>query len=173
MTTERTLLPIGGPGEPERDTPRTPDRPPVATKGKRSFDGRSLRQAGTLLGLSASAYAVSLAAVTGLQAATDRAALAAVEPAHAVLADLVARNERLEANLVVGGGAYQTSADLYDAIVAQLEALERDLSNLQATAGDLSGATKALPQRVTLPRVSSGGVNLPPKVHATTGASGG
>lgn len=173
MTTERTLPAIGGSGDPERGTPRTPGRPQVATGRKRSFDGRSLRQAGTLLGLSASTYAVALAAVTGLQAAADRAALAAVEPAQGVLADLAARNERLEANLVLAGGAYRTSADLYDAIVAQLEALERDLSNLQATAGDLSGASKALPQRVGLPRVSSGGVSLPPKVHATTGASGG
>ncbi|HWP62423.1 MAG TPA: hypothetical protein VNO86_03025, partial [Candidatus Binatia bacterium] len=88
MTTERTLPLDGAPGDADRDASTTRARPLVATGRKRSFDGRVLRQAGTLLGLSASTYAVALAAVTGLQAAADRAAQAAVEPAQGVLADL-------------------------------------------------------------------------------------
>jgi prefoldin subunit 5 len=149
--------------------------PGAATHRPRAAgDRRALRQAATLLGLSASTYAVTLAAVTGLQAAADQAKLVALGPSQDAVAAVAARNDRLAADLLAAGAAYGTAADEYAALLARLDALERELRDLQTAANEVSGGATALPDRVALPRVASrANVGSPPKVHATTGASGG
>jgi hypothetical protein len=142
-------------------------------KDRASGDRRALRQAGTLLGLSAGTYAVALAAVTGFQATADQARAAALEPSREAVSILAARNDLLAANLAAAADDYGVAADTYATILARLEALEAELRHLQAATNELTGASAQLPDRVTLPRVSKARVAVPPKTHATTGASGG
>ncbi len=164
MTTDRGRSPAG-PGAGGQ---------PARARDRSSGDRRAFRQAGTLLGLSAGTYAVALAAVTGFQASADQARASALEPHREAVSVLATRNDLLAANLLAAADDYGRAADTYAAILARLDALEAELRKLQAAADELTGASTQLPQRVTLPRVSTNArVAVPPKTHATTGASGG
>ena len=129
---------------------------------------------GVMLGLSAGAYAVTLAGVAGLQSATDRAAIEAREPTRLAAEVLAAEHDRLEAELESARRAMARNGDDYDGAVALMADLQTRIDALAATVGELEGQTLALPTRLSLPsapRVPAAASR--PATQASTGASGG
>jgi hypothetical protein len=124
------------------------------------------------LGVSAGVYAVSLAAVTGLQADADAALAIERAPAVAAIAELKGRNDRLAARINAVGAAYGAAADRYRDVARGLDALDGPLAALATTVAGIEGATTSLPARAPLPTVSRVSTMSAPTVHATTGASG-
>ena len=108
-----------------------------------------------LIGVSASAYAVSLAGVTALQSSTD--ARIAAEPAPAGhAADVLARDhDALEASLNGAAQAYTLAADRYAAIGPRLTDMETSLADLSKRVSKVTGAANALPGHVNLPTIST------------------
>jgi hypothetical protein len=141
-----------------------------------------------LLGASAGLYATSLAGVTFLQSATDRALIDDRAPLDAATGSISSDHDSLESDLARAARAYDAALARYDLLGTQLDGMESSLDNLAGTVSDVSGAAKALPGRVTLPRVtrSSSGSSgstatsskstskaAAPATNANTGASGG
>lgn len=129
-----------------------------------------------LVGVSASAYALSLAGVTALQSATDTRIAAERAPAgHA--ADVLARDhDRLEASLNVATQTYALAADRYAGIGPRMVDMEASLEDLGKRVSKVTGAANALPGHVSLPTISTSTrfvTRTQTKVvHAKTGASG-
>ncbi len=117
-----------------------------------------------LVGLSASLYAANLAAVTALQAASDRQAAAAQVPAQDALDALQAHDARVAQEIVQATANLQAGSAIYSKAGTTLSSLEQRLAGLTKSAG----ALRALP---AVPVISGGSVAVP-AVHATTGASG-
>ena len=130
---------------------------------------RPLHIAG-LIGLTASIYAVNLAAVTAMQAGTDSAtaaqAAAQAVPAQATLDALRAHDANVAAAIQRASNGLKSGAAQYSQASRNLDALEQRLSGLGKSAGSL----KSLP---AVPSgVGGGGVTAAPVTHTTTGASG-
>ncbi len=137
-------------------------------------DPRRPYHLGVFLGLSATAYAVFLAGVTGLQAGADGAVVAARAPDLQAAAQVAAEHDQLEAHLESVASAYARAALRYEQLGSGLGDLESSLGDLSAIVSSVQGAARALPARVALPPVSRTVVRVAaPAVHATTGASGG
>jgi hypothetical protein len=135
---------------------------------------RRLLHIGTFLGLSASAYALTLAAVSGLQARTDVAVMANREPTRQGIAQLAGENDALDAAIQRAGLGYEEAAGAYDSAGRGLAELETQLAAFASTIERVDGAARALPTRATLPKVARVVATARPRtVHATTGASGG
>jgi hypothetical protein len=126
------------------------------------------------LGLSAGAYAVSLAGVTALQAQSEAAVLVDRAPTAQAIAEIAAWHDALEATADRASAAYQRAAGAYDTAGQTLADVEAQLSGLADVVGTIQGAAQGLPSRVALPRVSRAATAVSrPTVHATTAASGG
>lgn len=123
-----------------------------------------------LVGLSASIYALNLAAVTAMQAGTDAsvAAQAAVQqlPAQAALDALRAHDASVAADIERASRSLKSGAAQYAQAGKNLAALEQRLAGLGKSANSL----KALPAVPT--GGYGGGVAAAPIIHSTTGASG-
>lgn len=162
-----------GPGAGRRAA-TTPPAPRDA--GARRLDGlvSTVGRVMVLSGASAAVYAGCLAAVSGLQADADGAAILAAAPGVASLAQLTAGNDRLEAAIVGAGSAAGDVAGGYAATAELVAAYEARLQALAALVTDVADEAAALPDRVALPPVSILGTTAPaPRSRATTGASGG
>jgi len=129
-----------------------------------------------LVGLSASAYAGSLAAVTTLQSATDASITAQREPIRASAEAIAAGHDDLEAQVVETARRYGLVSDRYGALLSEFNDLTASFDALAANTAKVSDTAKALPSRIALPKV----VAAPritrvsaSAIHATTGASGG
>lgn len=126
------------------------------------------------LGLSAGAYAVSLAAVTALQAQSEAAVVTDRAPTAQAIAGLSAANDRLETRARLVGLTYERATGAYDRVGQTLADVEAQLAGLADLVGDVNGASVALPDRVALPRLTRTVTPVSqPTVHATTAASGG
>jgi len=126
------------------------------------------------LGLSAGAYAVSLAGVTALQAQSEAAVFGDRTPTAEVIAQISAAHDSLEARADRAAAAYARAAGGYDSIGQGLVDVEARLAGLADVVGSIEGAARSLPARVALPSVSrSVAAVARPTVHATTAASGG
>lgn len=126
------------------------------------------------LGLSAGAYAVSLAGVTALQAQSEASVLVDRAPTAQAIAEISARHDALEASADRAATAYRRAAGAYDAVGQTLTDVEAQLSGLADVVGTIQGAAQDLPTRVALPQVSRAVTAVSrPAVHATTAASGG
>lgn len=140
-------------------------------------DRRARYHLGVLLGLSAAAYAGTLAAVTAEQAGSEARVAAAREPLLDAAARARAGNDRLQQHLDAISSRYQRGLDGYDRLVAGLGGLDGDLSALATIVADIQGVAKDLPARVSLPAVTRTVRTVvkpaPPATHGTTGASGG
>lgn len=129
-----------------------------------------------LVGVSASAYAASLAGVTALQSSMDARIAADRAPAgHA--ADLLATgHDQLETSLDEASRAYTQAAGRYAALGTRLIDMETSLDDLGKRVAKVTGAADALPGHVSLPTIrtttSTRVVTRTKVVHATTGASG-
>jgi hypothetical protein len=129
-----------------------------------------------LVGVSASAYAASLAGVTALQSATDTRIAADRAPAGHAADVLASGHDRLEVSLDAASRAYTLAADRYAALGTRLVDMETSLDALGKRVEKVSGAANALPGHVSLPTIrsttSTRVVTRTKVVHATTGASG-
>ncbi|HEX7471591.1 MAG TPA: hypothetical protein VF323_00785 [Candidatus Limnocylindrales bacterium] len=124
--------------------------------------------------VSASLYAVSLAAVTGLQAAQNSQIDADHAPMVNAVAQLDAANNSLEARLGAAGTAFNVSASAFSAVADRVAKYEARLKVLAGTVATIQGSSISLPSSVALPRVSVSGSRpaSKPTVHVTTTASG-
>lgn len=126
------------------------------------------------LGLSACAYAASLAGVTALQARSEAAVLADRGPTAQAIDRISAAHDLLEGRADRAAAAYARATSGYDAVGRGLVDVEARLSGLADVVGSIQGAARALPARAALPSVSrSVAAVARPVVHATTAASGG
>jgi hypothetical protein len=129
---------------------------------------------GAYLGLSAGAYAVGLAVVTALEAQAEAAVVADRTSTSSAVEQLAASNDRLETRARLVARTYDEAAGAYDRLGIELVDLESRLADLADVVGTVNGVALALPDRVSLPRVSRAAAPATrPQVHATTAASGG
>ena len=127
---------------------------------------------GVLLGASTAAYAVTLAAVTGLQASTEAQQAAERGPAIAGVHALGAQDQALSDTLAAAGQRYDELARDYSLAGGRLTSLEAALADLATSVQAIDGVSRALPASVPLPKVARVTVGSAPATSATTGASG-
>jgi hypothetical protein len=188
MTTERVLpaiaLPVPGRATAQDGLARPIEHPTSANRNERYVTTPA--RAGILIGASAAVYAVTLAAVAGLQAADDAAIAERRQPYLDAVADGRAANDALEAAIGQAGDQARSLATSYALSADQLDAYESRLDALAALVAETQGSMAALPKRIHLPSVSiqgpiaaatrsSGGRSAAPAPRATTNtrASGG
>jgi hypothetical protein len=133
-----------------------------------------------VVGLSAGAYAASLAGVTALQSTSDQDLVAANGPAANAVRTLRSEHDRLDDRLVAAASTYDAATAAYTDISDELAAMEKKLGKLAAEVHKVQGSaawTPPPPPAARLPTVSrSGSGSNPgprPTPHATSGASGG
>ena len=127
---------------------------------------------GIAVGVSASLYAVSIAAVTGLQSAQNQQASDAYAPLTTSADQLDSANADLEAGLASARAAFDASAASFSDVAARVPAFEARLTSLAGTVTKIHGTSVSLPTGAALPRVSGSGTVAKPPVHVTTSASG-
>lgn len=128
---------------------------------------------GVFMGLSAGAYALSLAGVTALQSSSEAALAADRAPALAVIEAAQRDHAALEARITSARRAYEAAAAAYAATGAGFADMEARLKDLATAMTELNGSAATLPSGVKLPSVSrSAGAAAAPAVQATTTASG-
>jgi hypothetical protein len=126
-----------------------------------------------LVGVSAGAYAVSLAGVTALQSAADAELHADREPIRLAAAAAAAEHASLESALDDAAHRYAVLADRYHRSGLDIEGIEAALDALAARAAAVSESAASLPTRFALPAVRSAPrIVSAPATHATTRASG-
>jgi hypothetical protein len=128
-----------------------------------------------LVGLSASAYAGSLGAVSVLQSAADSSLIAQRAPVRAAADAVAASHSDLEATVAEAVRRYGLVSERYAALVPEFSNVETSLDALAKNTAKVSNSAQALPSRVSLPKVSAPRIVrvAAPATHATTGASGG
>jgi hypothetical protein len=188
VTTERVLpaiaLPVPGHATTRDGLVRPIERRSTANRNERYFTTPA--RAGILIGASAAVYAVSLAAVAGLQASDDAAIAARRQPYVDAIADGRAANDALEAAIGSVDIRAASLASNYALSADQVAAYEARLDALAAIVAETQGSMAALPKRINLPNVTmrgpiaaaatrtSGGHSAPPPKPTTkTRASGG
>ncbi len=127
---------------------------------------------GITVGISASLYAVTLAAVTGLQSAQDRQTSAVYAPLAASVDELDGANASLEARLDAARAAFDASTTHFSDLIAQVPGVEDRLKALASSVTKIQGTAVSLPSAGALPHVSGSGPVAKPSVHTTTSASG-
>lgn len=129
-----------------------------------------------LVGVSAGAYAISLAGVTSLQSAADVRLTAERQPSHRA-AEQVARDvDALERAAAAAAGRYADLADRYAQVGIDIGDTEAALDSLATRAASLTESAATLRvTEFTLPRVAPSVTRSTstPRTHATTAASGG
>ena len=129
---------------------------------------------GAFLGVSASAYALGLVAVTALQAGSDSAVIAARAPTAEALTELDARNGSLFDDARRARLTYEQAMTTYRRMGTTLADVDDQIAKLAATVEKVDGLARALPDHVALPAINRTVRTVSaPAVHATTGASGG
>jgi hypothetical protein len=168
------------PGEVRPDLPGAGTRPAVRPIGARAAVAvRSPYHLGVLLGVSAGAYAASLAGVTFLQASSEAATAAVRAPAAAAIERMATDNDRLEQALATARERLTAAGDDYGAAAVAVSDLQARLESLAALVSDIEGESMKLPTRISLPARASlpsaprAAAASAPKTVATTGASGG
>lgn len=128
-----------------------------------------------LAGLSASAYAASLALVTMLQSSADSALIAERAPIRTIADSISGSHDSLEASIAAATRRYGLIADRYGALVPKIAGVERGLDALATTTAGVANSTLTLPTHVSLPSVQAAPRIVrvaAPATQATTGASG-
>jgi hypothetical protein len=126
-----------------------------------------------LVGLSGGCYAVSLAAVAGLQSASDGALAAARAPYVDGLARLTDGHDRLEGGLSALADLDRRAVNTNDELSGAITGVEAQLDRLSSRVAAVDGAARQLPARAPMPvPVRSVGVSRSSgSAHATTGGS--
>ncbi|HEX4898328.1 MAG TPA: hypothetical protein VFV53_08245 [Candidatus Limnocylindrales bacterium] len=129
---------------------------------------------GVILGLSTGAYALTLAAVTGLQSSAEAATRMERAPTITAIDTMAADHDRLTARLDAARAAYEAAAGVYGDAGLQVADLGARLDALVAAVGEVSGTASSLPSSVQLPPIARSVAKVAaPATQATTGASGG
>jgi hypothetical protein len=129
---------------------------------------------GVILGLSTGTYALTLAAVTGLQSSAEAATRMERAPTIAAIEAMAADHDRLTARLDAARAAYEAAAGVYGDAGLQIADLDDRHDALAAAVSEVSGTASSLPSSVTLPPISRSVARVAaPASQATTGASGG
>jgi hypothetical protein len=129
-----------------------------------------------LVGLSASAYAGSLAFVTMLQSSADAAVVAERAPIREIADAIMAGHDDLETTVADATRRYSLITERYGALLPKLAQVETSLDTLAKTTSVVTDSALTLPSHVSLPRVLTAPRIVraaAPTIHATTGASGG
>ena len=126
------------------------------------------------VGLSAGAYAASLAGVTALQASTVQAVSDGYAPTSDAIDLLKTHHDQLEARLQAATAAYNTAADTYGDVSGSLKAYEQQLQALAKQVTKTKGSAAWVPPTSgglpSVGRVSA--TASKPVSHAKTCASG-
>jgi hypothetical protein len=176
MTTERVLPAIALPRLDGRAIPVDVVSPITRPKA-RSVTGPQEKvftapsRAGILIGASAAIYAVTLAAVAGLQASDDAALAARRQPYLDAIVRSRAANDALDAAVSGAEQDMVALAGAYAGVTEQLTAYEARLDALATLVAEAQGSMAALPSRIGLPTVSMRGAISP--AGATSRSSGG
>lgn len=128
-----------------------------------------------LAGLSAGAYAGSLALVAMLQSSSDATLIAERAPLRTAADAITSSHDRLEAAVAAAEERYRRVADRYGALLPGIAGVETSLDGLARTTAAVTDSTLALPAHVRLPSVQAAPRVVrvaSPSSHATTGASG-
>jgi hypothetical protein len=128
-----------------------------------------------LAGVSASAYAGSLAAVAMLQSSADATLIAEQAPIRSAADAIRASHDGLEAAVAAATGRYGRLTDQYGALQPRIAGVETSLDALARTTAGVTDSTLSLPTHVSLPsvQVAPRVVRVAaPTTQATTGASG-
>ena len=129
---------------------------------------------GVLVGLSTGAYALSLAAMVGLQSTSEAAIAAQRAPAIAAIEALNRRATGLDTQLAAARAGYESAAAAYAATGAGFQEMEARLDELAAAVDKINGTVSSLPTSIRLPALARSMTSAPaPVVHAITTASGG
>jgi hypothetical protein len=129
-----------------------------------------------LVGLSASAYAGSLAVVTKLQSATDAAVAAERAPIREITNAITAGHDGLETTVADTARRFSLITERYGALLPKLAHVETSLDGLAQTTAKVTDSALNLPSQVSLLRVLTAPRVVraaAPTIRATTGASGG
>jgi hypothetical protein len=158
---------------------------PKAPAAKRRPDESPRRpyHLGVALGLSTATYAVTLAAVTCLQVADDRALLSEREPVHDAIDLLADHHETMVRSLQTAREQYEQATTGYAALTGQVAAVHRRIDRLGRTVSALEGVGLRIPDRIDLPPVTKVSASRPaprgaapapppPATDGSTGASG-
>lgn len=126
-----------------------------------------------IMGLSAGAYALALAGITGLESASESAIAADRAPAIAAIETSQRTHTDLERRLEAARRSYEDAAAAYAATGDGFTAMNARLAALADVMTEISGSAASLPTSVKLPAVTRSVSSRPaPVVHATTTASG-
>jgi hypothetical protein len=128
-----------------------------------------------LAGLSAGAYAGSLALVTMLQSSADAALVAERVPVRAAADEIAASHDGLEAAVAAAANRYSRLAERYSGLLPAIAGIETSIDSLAETTAAVSDSTLSLPTHVRLPAVQAAPRVVrvaAPATQATTGASG-
>lgn len=138
-------------------------------------DVRRLLHLAVLAGLSASAYAGSLALVTMLQSTADEAVIAERAPVRQIADRIAASHDGLESTIAAAARRYNEMTDRYGALQPRLATVEASLDALARTTAGVTDSTLAFPSHISLPKLQVAprfAAGAAPTTHATTGASG-
>jgi len=177
-TTEIRRLRLVSPAAPVGRGPEPVAASTLATSGavvaRSRPDGRRPLHLALMAGLTAGAYAASLAGVTALQASSDRAISDATVPTSDAVDLLKTHHDDLETRLAAAAAAYDAAAARYHGIAGDLLAYEKQLKALAKQVNRAKGsATWAPAAGGSLPTVGRSAAAAPrPAGHATTCASG-
>jgi len=139
-----------------------------------AIDPRRPIHLAVLVGASTALYAVSLAGVTALQSGTDQAAIDDASPVAAAADRLRDGHDQLEDAVTAAESRYARTAARYDALTADISAVEDSLQAYANRMAAVGGATKSLPSKMSLPTVARAvrSSASKPVVRSTTTASG-
>jgi len=155
----------------------TSHRPaPAAARKPASSEPRRPYHIGVLVGLSTGMYALSLAAVTTLQVASDQALIEEREPVRDAIGLLADHHDRMAARLDAANRRYEEASGGYDDLADRLATVHEEIEGLGRTVTTIEGSAFALPGSLDLPEIPRSvrprAAPPPPATDATTGASG-
>ncbi len=109
---------------------------------------------GVFFGISAGAYALTLAAMSGLQASSESALRLERDPMAAAIGSLATRHDLLDARLADARAAYDAAASTYTATGSGFQELAARLAELNAAVAEAGLTAESLPANVRIPVVA-------------------
>jgi hypothetical protein len=151
-------------------------RPAVARSTRRDVLLTTPLRAGMLIGASAAIYAVSLAAVSGLQYQSEAQLAGQHQPMVEAVSQARARNDALQATIAAADAQVRALAADYAKAGGDVTAYQAKLNALATLVAKVQGSAAALSTSISLPAVTIhgavGGGGSAPATGGTTSASG-
>ena len=146
-----------------------------------SSDPRRPYHIGVLIGLSTGAYALSLAAITTLQVASDKALIDERAPMGDAIDLLAEHHDRMVTGVDAARRGYDAASGGYEDLSGRVQDVHDGIARLNRTVTTIEGSARALPRSLNLPSVplraprtatTPAKAPAPPATDGTTGASG-